>query len=579
LEIMDKTVMVLGGYGEVGIAISRQLLLYSPKELIVTSLQQSEALAAVEELSREASGSCKLTPFHGNLFVRWSLKDIPPWDLSASPENQRRVVDDNLSGLTKEILMSSTLHKVIVEYRPEIIVDCINTATALAYQNIYHLYKETCQGQHFSTDAEEQMNSMYRLLSTVAIPPLVRHIQILYAAMKEADTMLYLKVGTTGTGGMGLNIPFTHGEESPSRMLMSKTALGGAHTMLLYALKRIPDWPIIKEIKPAAMIGWKGVSRGPILKGGKTLPLHDCPYEKAFRLSPGSVFNYKESQAGVSVEEGKIRGVYIDTGENGVFSLDEFKLITALGLMEFVTPEEIAQTALLEIQGISTGKDMISAVRAAVMDPTYRAGFLREKAVKHMEGYGHEGVSYGALGPRAVKLIFEAHLLKQCYGTMVEVLEHSPDQISESLELRMREIENRPTEAISLGVPVLLPDGERILFARRGVADKEWEEDPWAINPENIDKWASQEWIDLRPRNMAKWQDRFKKIIQEDEKCAGNSSSKVDRGRYFWPRDEKKNIFIDPGEVVAWVFIEEYGGGRTHAYVAPGRHAYVAPGG
>ena len=577
MEIKDKTVMVLGGYGEVGIAISRQLLLYSPKELIVTPLQQTEALAAVEELSREAPGPCKLTPFYGNLFVRWSLKDIPPWEISASPEYQRRVVDDNLSGLTNEILTSSTLYKAILEYRPEIIVDCINTSTALAYQNIYHCYKETCQGQHFSTDAEEQMNSMYRLLSTVAIPPLVRHIQILYAAMKESGTMLYLKVGTTGTGGMGLNIPFTHGEESPSRMLMTKTAIGGAHTMLLYTLKRIPDWPIIKEIKPAALIGWKGVSRGTILKGGKPLPLYDCPYEKAFRFSPGSFFNYKESKAGVSVKEGKIKGVYIDTGENGVFSLDEFKLITALGLMEFVTPEEIAQTALLEIQGISTGKDVISAVRAAVIDPTYRAGFLREKAVKHMEGFGHEGVSYGFLGPRVVKLIFEAHLLKQCYDTMADVLEHSPDQISASLESWMRKSENRPTEAISLGVPVLLPDGERILFARRGVADKEWEEDPWLITPENIDKWASQEWIDLRPKNMAKWRDRFKKIVQEDEKCAEDTSSKVDRGCYFWPRDEKNSILIDPGEVIAWVLIEEYGGGRTHAYVAPGRHAYVCP--
>jgi hypothetical protein len=579
LEIRDKTVMVLGGYGEVGIAISRQLLLYSPKELIVTSLQETEAQAAVEELSREAVGSCKLMSFHGNLFVRWSLKDIPPWKLSASPENQRRVVDDNLSGLTKEILTSSTLYKVIVEYRPEIIVDCINTATALAYQNIYHCYKETCQGQHSSTDAGEQMNSLYRLLSTVAIPSLVRHIQILYAAMKEAGTMLYLKVGTTGTGGMGLNIPFTHGEESPSRVLMSKTALGGAHTMLLYTLKSIPDWPIIKEIKPAAMIGWKGISTGEVLKGGKPLPLYDCPYEKAFRLSPGSVFNYKKSKGGVSLEGGKIRGVYIDTGENGVFSLDEFKLITALGLMEFVTPEEIAQIALLEIQGISTGKDVISALRAAVMDPTYRAGFLREKAVKHMERFGHEGVSYGFLGPRVVKLIFEAYLLKQCYGTMADVLEHSPDQISASLDSWMRKGQNRPTEAISLGVPVLLPDEERILFAHRGVADKEWEEDPWIVTPENVDKWASQEWIDLRPKNMATWRDRFKKIVQEDEKCVGDTSSKVDRGHYFWARDEKNNILIDPGEVIAWIFIEEYGGGRTHAYVAPGKHAYVPPGG
>jgi hypothetical protein len=211
------------------------------------------------------------------------------------------------------------------------------------------------------------------------------------------------------------------------------------------------------------------------------------------------------------------------------------------------------------------------------MDPTYRAGFMREKAVKHMEHLGRDGVSYGFLGPRVVKLIFEAHLLKQCYGTMADVLAHSPDQISASLESWVRKSENTLTEAISLGVPVLLPDGERILFARRAVVDKEWEEDSWVINQENIDKWASQEWIDLRPKNMAKWQDRFKKIALEDDKCAEDTSSKVDRGCYFWARDEKNRILIDSGEVIAWVFIEEHGGGRTHAYVAPGRHAYVRP--
>ena len=98
------------------------------------------------------------------------------------------------------------------------------------------------------------------------------------------------------------------------------------------------------------------------------------------------------------------------------------------------------------------------------MDPTYRAGILREKAVKHMERLGHEGVTYGFLGPRVVKLISEAHLLRQCYGTMADVLEHSADQISALLESWMMKSENRPTEAISLGVPVLLSDGERILF-------------------------------------------------------------------------------------------------------------------
>lgn len=35
--------------------------------------------------------------------------------------------------------------------------------------------------------------------------------------MSESGTRLYLKVGTTGTGGMGLNIPYTHSARPAQR--------------------------------------------------------------------------------------------------------------------------------------------------------------------------------------------------------------------------------------------------------------------------------------------------------------------------------------------------------------------------
>ena len=43
-------------------------------------------------------------------------------------------------------------------------------------------------------------------------------------------------MGTTGTGGMGLNIPYTHSEERPSRVLLSKSAMAGAQSMLLFLM-------------------------------------------------------------------------------------------------------------------------------------------------------------------------------------------------------------------------------------------------------------------------------------------------------------------------------------------------------
>src|SRR3712207_8941027 len=41
---------------------------------------------------------------------------------------------------------------------------------------------------------------------------------------------------------------------------------------------------------------------------------------------------------------------YLDSGENGLFSPDEFEALTALGLMEYITPEEIAVDAVREIR-------------------------------------------------------------------------------------------------------------------------------------------------------------------------------------------------------------------------------------
>ena len=39
-------------------------------------------------------------------------------------------------------------------------------------------------------------------------------MQTLLEGLKRAGTKAYVKVGTSGTGGMGLNIPYTHSEES-----------------------------------------------------------------------------------------------------------------------------------------------------------------------------------------------------------------------------------------------------------------------------------------------------------------------------------------------------------------------------
>ena len=120
------------------------------------------------------------------------------------------------------------------------------------------------------------------LLEALYVPRLIRHIQVLYRGMIEAETQIYIKIGTSGTGGMGLNVPYTHSEEKPSRVLLSKSAVAGAHSLLLFLMARTPGAPITKEIKPAAAIAWKKIAHGPIVRGGQELHLVEAEPRRLF---------------------------------------------------------------------------------------------------------------------------------------------------------------------------------------------------------------------------------------------------------------------------------------------------------
>jgi hypothetical protein len=347
---------------------------------------------------------------------------------------------------------------------------------------------------------------------------------------------------------MGLNIPYTHGEEKPSRMLMSKAALAGAQTMLSFLMARTPEGPhIVKEIKPTALIAWKEIAYGPIRRGGQDVMLHDCPPEQAVsvedaaNLAPHGEFG----QATGDVME----AVYINTGENGLFAAGDFAAITALGQMEFVTPEEIALNVVTEIRGGNTGKDVISALDSSVMGPTFRAGFLRQAALERLgqlaEKHG-ESVAFEILGPpRMSKLLYEGYLLKQNYPGMKAVLADKPQQMAEKLEAFVGADAKVRQAIISIGLPILLPDGTRML---RGPLLKS--ED------------AHNGWVDLTPENMQRWQTRIKGILAMlEQEMAGDTSSQFNRvypPLREWVAEDRFEI----GEIVAWISMNEDEGRR-----------------
>jgi len=569
MDIQNKTVLVLGGWGLVGSAVCRQMMPEKPKRIIVTSLLEHEAKEAVETLRREYPSVRRnfFTPWWGNIFVRHALKDTPRDEILLNVQSRRMLIDDLLDELTMPVLERSSIWKLLNKYKPDIVVDCINSATSIAYQDVFHTAREVRKALRSSESGKESplLDQTERLLATLYIPQLIRHVQTLYRTMQLVGTTTYVKIGTSGTGGMGLNIPYTHSEERPSSVLLSKSAVAGAHTMLLFLMGRTPDAPITKEIKPTAAIAWKRIGFGEIKKRGKPIDLVDCPPDRGIKLQ--GTLRLKDDDVHVEPTHQRLRSVFIDTGENGVFSRGEFETISTPGQMEFVTPEEIAESVLFEIKGGNTGHDIINALDNATLAPTYRAGFMFEAAMSEMKRlekkHDVQSIAFEFLGPpRLSKLLFEAYLLKLAFGGVREAARTPAKAISARLDALVRENVQVRSQIVSIGIPILMADGKTLL---RGPAMKippYRGENELAITDKSLNAWAHDGWVDLRTKNMEHWKNRFEIIRDQVERIPeGETSSRQFRNTAYW--DSFKEI--DPGKLVGWIFSEEEKGKRMKA--------------
>lgn len=562
MDIKGKSVLLLGGWGLVGTAICHKLIEKKPKNIIISSLTKEQAKSACKELAG-AAGKVKLIPEWGDVFVRTEFKDIPRSELLEDQDHRLTLAADVLERTTATSFGHFFLYDLISLHKPDIVIDCINTATGVAYQNVYNVGLKLLQSMRDIRKGKTPDNfneDVERLLGTLYLPQLVRHVQILYQAMKDVGTRSYMKVGTTGTGGMGLNIPYTHSEDKPSRVLLSKTCVGGAHSLLLMLMGRTPDAPYTKEIKPAAAIAWKKIEYGNILRGGKPIPLYDCPVNKATTI--GKQLDTTDPKSAKSLG-GNLQGVFIDTGENGTFSLGEFTAITTSEQMEYVTPEEIAQYVVWELEGGNSGKDIVGALDAAILSPSYRAGVMRATAIAKMkamiEDNGDDTAAFELLGPpRLSKLLYEALLLKKSSVSINGILAKKPEQLSKELTEIVKSEANLRSKIISIGIPILLPEGDKLLRGPQVKVPQDPRTAIFDVTPDNIDKWCDNGWVDLRPSNMKKWKSRLTKIVKEAGSGKDSTSSRFLRDKSFWNADESLN----EGELVGWIFIEEDKGRR-----------------
>lgn len=547
--------MILGGSGLVGMAIAREVLRLRPAQLVITALTEAEVREGIDTL-RPVAGDTELASEWGNLFTPAAIKHASRDTVLDDPDARGQMLDALFGPLGDEAVRRDALGEMILRHQPEIIVDCVNTATAFAYQNVF---KSAAGLREVGRRGPVPMDAVEKHLIGLPLPSLIHHTWVAMNAMMSVGTRVYLKIGTAGTGGMGLNIPYTHSEDRPSRQLLAKSSVAGAQTLLLYLMARTPGAPAVKEIKPTAAISWKAIRGGPVSHRGIPFRRVDAvgpaPLAEAFGAAGDRAARQRFGEGTLWRETGEaLTGVHLDAGENGQFSPDEFEALTALGLMEFITPEEIALDAVREIQGHPTGHDVVAALDASTSGPTYRAGVLRETALRRMEEMEAEGggrsVAFEMLGPpRLTKLLFEAEILRRLCAGLDAAASIDPDAFAREADRLVSEDADLRTRILTAKLAILLPDGARVLRGRKVEIEPELDEP--------ADQTARKGWVDLRAGNWAAWRDRVRAVLGEiDSQPGAEGGSGWDMQPWHRARA------IRPGALAAWIFRYEDRGER-----------------
>lgn len=583
-----ERLLILGGGGMVGLQVAREAAReLRPAEIILSGLTDAEVSEAVTTLAAEGAQhgwNVRFSGAPGDIFLPVSLQGKARQELIADSALFDQLFDDIFTS-DPDAWKNSALVRLIEEHRPDVVVDCINTATAISYQDVYTTSRKVKvlldrleAGQSLaSAEIAPFVHSVRELLIAQGVPQIVRHILFLHQALRESDVRVYLKVGTTGTGGMGMNIPYTHSEDKPSATLLSKSAIGFAHTGLLFLLARTPGsggastgshGAIVKEIKPGAMIGFKRLGLSHVKVTGPS-----------GRREPGYLVEPREERLGDDLQplsdsadyrdfEGRrvpLRMVGADTGENGFFSIGEFQAITYPRQMEYVTPEEVAKVVVLEILGSSTGRDVLSAIDGAITEPSYRAGVLREHACREMlrlEALMAAGtddvvpsIAVGHLGPpRLSKLLIEAFLLREATGssTLEALLVIRPEEMLENVERYLASNPRIASLIATIGIPVLRDPGALTITRgpRLNIPVASPDGRAVALDRDSIERFGHAGWVDLRGGNFEIWSDRIRRLAESRPDIAAHGSASFDPSRYM------SDLFI-PGDVVGWILTNE----------------------
>jgi len=536
----NKTILVLGA-GQIGEACALKSIKNNPKRIILHTLTKEESLTALKNVQKHLDGRrIDIQISWGNALVTTPLMHLDYGELH-TPKNRKKLINYYYSYLSDSLIKKSSLYYLVKRWKPDYIFDGINTATVIGYHDdpysLSRVILNKKNGKNWKNSAED-------LLVSNIVPSLIRFTQALKKSLLDFNVKCYVKISTTGLGGMGDNLFYTHGDVNEPGMspgILGKVAAAGVIHQLFWSLSHTPGINI-KVIVPSALVGWQGVSFGKFRSHGKSIPFVDSNIKT--KLIKGEVFVSSKCKQVSSL----MKMPYVDSGENCAYSLGEMTAITTLGQMGCVTKEEVAQACVETAIG-STKHDLFTAMDLVSLGPSHLGGIHRriilDKLAELEIKKSTPSIATNNLGPTVSKHLFELYLILACSQKSLSVFAKlSSSVLLKKINKYLEDNQQIRAQIISLGLPILLNDNRVIIGEYFYVPDPKEEN---IISLKNIDLWANSGWVDLREKNIKYWQSVAREILIELKKSKKDGFAATNRN---WFDIESADI----GEILGYTY-------------------------
>ena len=538
-----KTVLVLG-VGQIGKAITRRIIEHRPERIILHNLTKTESDYCCEYFSKYCK-DIELIPSYGDVFLPFKFNKLTT--MEEQLKNKDELLKFFYSDLGPEIIKKSTLYKLVQKWQPDIIIDAINSGTVLGNH-----YKPELILSKVSSNENIDINTSAEMLLNDFVPKAINFVYSLKLVMEDFKVDKYMKVSTTGIGGMGMNMPYTHGDTPRSSLsfaLMGKISAAGVLHQLLWNLSHTTHLNITLLI-PSTFVGYDFTKFEPIETDVGLIK--KIKQAKKISLKEGEQLTFVNGTSDEYLEFPVVRA-----GENHVYSLYELSALTSLGQMEAITKEEVANAAMEDICGTSK-KNLLNYMDAGMLCPTFAGKAMVEKIKSEihtlMAQHNTTSIATGNLGATVAKRLYELYMIKKACPTVSELKKISIEKLHQKIVESLEDNSTILKEMLSLGLPVMTDDenlyiGEYSLFP-----DKDCD---LTITSEHLEKWINVGWVDLRIKNILFLRKTILDVYRDAQQV-------LEEKRFVLNRDVSAiHNDYDIGEVLAYYYNLQEKGRKT----------------